>query len=200
MNSQKLTPQAEQQIIDRCQQGQTHDFAQLYDSYFTAIYRFIYYKTMHQQTAEDLTSQTFLKALDKIKSFNEQQGSFSSWLYQIARHNVIDHYRKQATATTASLETIWDVDDRSDLSQEVDDRLALNKVKKYLQNLNSQQRQILIMRLWDNLDYQQISELTGQTPANCRQLVCRGLQKIQENVMMTVGLIIIISSFLWNKL
>lgn len=57
---------SEQQVISQCQQGQLDGFGQLYDLYIKKIYNFIYYKTHHQQTAEDLTSQTFLKALSKI--------------------------------------------------------------------------------------------------------------------------------------
>ena len=84
----------ESQVIKKCQAGELKQFGQLYDSYIKKIYNFVYYKTWHRQTAEDLTSQTFFKALTKIKQFDEIKGSFSSWLYKIARNTVIDYYRQ----------------------------------------------------------------------------------------------------------
>src|SRR6056297_2278284 len=87
--------QRESQAINNCQQGQLDSFNWLYERYIKKIYNFIYYKTMHQETAEDLTSQTFIKALNKINSFDSEQGTFQAWLYKIARNTVIDHYRTQ---------------------------------------------------------------------------------------------------------
>ena len=79
-------------IVQSCQKGSVEDFGRLYDLYIKKIYNFIYYKTHHQETAEDLVSIVFTKALKKINTF-DNSGTFSAWLYRIARNTVIDHYR-----------------------------------------------------------------------------------------------------------
>mgnify|MGYP006312730055 CR=1 FL=1 len=51
-------------------------FGDLYELYFEKIYRYIYYRTLNRETAEDLCSKTFLKALDGLRAFNPEKGSF----------------------------------------------------------------------------------------------------------------------------
>lgn len=187
----------EQKIIAQCQQGNSEQFGLLYDQYIKAIYNFIYYKTMHQETAEDLTSHTFIKALDKIKTFQPNKGSFQAWLYRIARNTVIDHYRTQKPHT--NIEAVWDLGDQQSLVDQVDNKITLDKVNQYLTHLTAKQREIIIMRLWDNLSYQEISAITNETETNCRMIVSRSLKKIQQNVLITLS-IIIISSIIWTRL
>jgi DNA-directed RNA polymerase specialized sigma24 family protein len=68
-------------------------FTEVYDLYASRIYQFIYYKTYHKETAEDLTSSTFLRAFENLHQFNPERGSIGAWIYQIARNLVTDHYR-----------------------------------------------------------------------------------------------------------
>ena len=82
----------EGEILREYQAGNLEHFGEIYDVYIKKIYNFIYYKTHHKETAEDLTSETFRKALSNIKSFDTHR-AFSSWLYRIAQNTVIDHYR-----------------------------------------------------------------------------------------------------------
>ncbi|MFH1412458.1 MAG: RNA polymerase sigma factor [bacterium] len=187
---------SESQIISQCQKGSLEQFAKLYDRYVKAIYTFIYYKTMHKETAEDLASQTFIKAMDKIKTFKSSKGSFKSWLYRIARNTVIDHYRAQKTTCT---EMIWDLSDQQSVIQQVDDKITLDKISHYLESMSKQQREIIIMRLWDGLSYEEIAEITGLSKDNSRMLVSRGLKKVKQSIIISFSLIII-SAILWNRL
>ena len=62
------------QALKQCQQGELSSFDIIYDEYIHAIYRFIFYKTHHRETAEDLTSVTFMKALENIRKYNYVDG------------------------------------------------------------------------------------------------------------------------------
>ena len=84
----------ENEIIIQCKNGNLKNFSLLFDEYKDKIYRFIYFKTQHKETAEDLLSQTFIKALEHINQINIKKGSFKNWIYTIARNNVTDFYRK----------------------------------------------------------------------------------------------------------
>ena len=156
----------ESQTIARIKGGELDQFGRLYDLYIKKIYNFIYYKTLHKETAEDLTSQTFFKALKNIKSFDEAKGSFSSWIYRIARNTVIDYHRTKRTE--ANIDDIWDLSSDSNIETDINTIQKLDTVKKYLQKFKPQQREIVIMRLWDQLSYQEIAEITGLTVANCK--------------------------------
>ena len=84
---------SEKKLIKLIKLGDKESFGILYDRYIEKIYQYIYYKTHHKETAEDLTSLTFVKSLDYLPGFNEDNGNFKAWLYRIARNNIIDHYR-----------------------------------------------------------------------------------------------------------
>lgn len=86
----------ERKLIDLCQKGQLNYFGELYDRYVDQIYKFIYLKTYDTHISEDLTSQVFFQALDKIHSFDttDPNANFRAWLYRIAYNLVIDYYKK----------------------------------------------------------------------------------------------------------
>jgi len=136
----------ELEIIKNCKRGLLSDFSFLYDSYIKKIYGFIYFKVQSREVAQDITSATFLKALDKIKSYDPGKGKFSSWLYQIARNKVIDYYR--AKKPHIPIEDAWDLKDDTNIQADLEIKMKLEKVKEYLQKLNPAQREIIILRLW----------------------------------------------------
>ena len=80
-------------LLAEAQQGQAEAFGQLYDRYVTLIYRYTYYRVGSVALAEDLTSETFLRALRRISSFTWQGRDFGAWLITIARNLVADHYK-----------------------------------------------------------------------------------------------------------
>jgi len=177
--------------IQQCQKGNLTEFGILYDLYIKKIYNFIFYKTLHRETAEDLTSQTFFKALNKIKTYNSKY-NFSSWLYRIAQNTVIDHYR--TNKITRDIEDVWDLSDKTDIPRDADAMLKVEKVKNHLKNLKGIQRDILILRLWENKSYQEIAEIVGKTETNCKMMYSRTIKKLRNNII--ISLIIILSKIL----
>src|SRR4029079_4126878 len=78
-------------LVERAQAGETEAFGRLYDHYSDTVYRYIYYRVGGKATAEDLTSETFLRALRRITDFTWQGRDFGAWLVTIARNLVTDH-------------------------------------------------------------------------------------------------------------
>jgi len=77
--------------IESCQTGNKEAFAELYEYSVTSVYKYHLYRTGHRETAEDLTSQTFIKVLDNFASFNKRKASYKTWLYTIARNTLYDY-------------------------------------------------------------------------------------------------------------
>jgi RNA polymerase sigma-70 factor, ECF subfamily len=177
----------EQGAIKACQAGKTEEFGRLYDAYIRKIYDFIYYKTTHKETAEDLTSLTFMKALEKIGSFSPAKGSFKSWLYQIARHSVIDHYRTKKKA--ANVDDIWDLSGDEDLERDLDAKTKLTEVEKYLHKLKGEQRDIIIMRVWQEMSYAEIAGVLGKSEASCKMAYSRAIALLRQNITL--------AAFIW---
>jgi len=174
----------QEQIIKECQDGNLDEFGVLYDEYFEKIYNFIYYKTHHKESAEDLTSQTFIKALEKIGNYSPNKGLFSSWIYRIARNKVIDYYRTRKSEKDIS--DVWDLKSDQDIVSDLDTREKLAEVSKYLAKLNPEQREIVVMRVWDSLSYQEISEIIEKSEANCRMIFSRTI--LEELYLIDEGL------------
>lgn len=171
-------------IVILCQNGQLENFGLLYDEYIEKIYKFIYYKTHHKETAEDLTSKTFMKALEKINTFTDLKGSFAAWLYKIARNTVIDHYR--ANKYDVNIEDVWDLKDNNDIESNIDIKQKISEVKKYLKDLKSEQREIIIMRIWQNMSYQEIADALGKSEASCKMTFSRAINKLRQEMPLAL--------------
>ncbi|MEK7618277.1 MAG: sigma-70 family RNA polymerase sigma factor [Patescibacteria group bacterium] len=171
------------------QDGKAFDFGKIFDDLSPKIYNFLYYRTHHKQTAEDLTSTVFTKALERIKQFDAQKAQFSTWLYQIAKNALIDHYR--TFKQTGSIDDIWELPSAASVERDVDTALALEKVKEQIKQLPALQRDIIIMRLWDGLSHAEISSVLGITEGNSKVSFSRGIDKLRVEMGILAALFII---------
>jgi len=182
-----------QQQAKEAARGSRGSFGFLYDTYIDEVYRFVYYKVHHQQQAEDITADVFTKAYEKISSFDPNKASFRTWIYMIARTTIIDHYRTSKSAS--SIEDAWDVASDTDLGKEVGDKLDVSYLQPYLSQLSAGQREILMLRLWQDMSYKEIAEILGKSEASCKMAFSRSLKKLKD--IMPISLLI---SFLITKI
>ncbi|MGH3423136.1 MAG: sigma-70 family RNA polymerase sigma factor, partial [Nocardioidaceae bacterium] len=80
-------------LVDLACKGDAEAFGQLYDHYLPGVFRFVYYRVSSRTLAEDLTSETFTRALRSIGKFRWQGKDFGAWLTTIARNLVADHFK-----------------------------------------------------------------------------------------------------------
>ncbi len=177
-------------IIENCQKGRAEKFAYIYDAFIEKIYKFIYYKTGHRETAEDLTSQTFFKALEKIDTFKIHD-NFSAWLYRIARNLVIDYYRTKKNNN--DIDDVWDLSSKEDLELDIDNKNKILEIKKYLQNLKVEQREIVIMRVWEGLTYKEIADILGKNVGGVKMIFSRTISKLRKEMPLALFIAFLIN-------
>lgn len=173
-----MDPQTlENQAIRACQAGQISEFTYLYDQYVKPIYRYIYGKVYDQALSEDLTSQTFLQAMESIRSFSPRaEASIKSWLFAIARNLVIDHWRRERPQV--DLEEIAELPSADDLPEAVAKTIALEKIKTEMQKLTAEQREIVTLRVWHNLSHAEIASLINKKEATVKVAYSRAVAKL----------------------
>lgn len=160
-----------------CQHGNLENFDALYVRHLKGIYAFVFYRTMDRATAEDLTSQTFLKALEHIGSYDAAKGAFSTWLYRIARNTVHDHFR--TLRNHENIDDVWGLAGDDNPFLDTADALSYQEIRDALNHLGKEKRELVLLRLWDGLSYKEIAELTGKTEASCKMMFSRTINDLK---------------------
>ncbi|MFH1046810.1 MAG: RNA polymerase sigma factor [Patescibacteria group bacterium] len=184
----------QQQINDalaKVQAGDTAAFGPVYDAYIERIYRFVYYKTHHRPTAEDLTADIFMKAFAKIATFDSVKGSFNGWIYQIARRTIIDHYRSDRP--TINIEDAWDLAADSDTARDADAAIMVDKLREHLGTLTADQRDIVVLRVWEGLSHREIAEALGKSEASCKMAYSRATKNLQDSMGLAALILFLLS-------
>ncbi len=175
------------QLIREIKDGNAELYSQLIDRYERKILAFIYNMLKSarlEMMAEDLCQETFYKAYRSLKTFREVEASFSTWLYTIARNTVLSELRKQKNVKV-SLEQSGYVPLASAESMPEQSMLRnekVNMVRKAINNLPEKQRSALILREYDQLDYQEIANILGQTVSSVKSLLFRARASVKTQL------------------
>lgn len=157
-------------------------FGEIYDLYSRRLYRFIYFKVQSAEQAEDLTSETFLKAWQYLKEKKEVT-SLSALLYSIARNVVIDHYRRTACEKgNVSLDEAIAVEPpefaSEKLLRETETALEVSQLLDKLHGLKEEYREVIVMKFLDGLETREIAVALNKTSANVRVLLHRATKAL----------------------
>ncbi len=155
-------------------------FTELYHRYLNGIYRYHLARTGLVQEAEDLTAQTFLTALESIRSFRGQ-GSFSSWLFGIASHKLADHYRR--SRIELPLEEAENLHSPVPLPEvTAQQHLELARVARVMRLISPERAEALVLCLFGGLSLAEAAKVVGKSEAAVKMLVHRGLCDLQERL------------------
>ncbi len=167
-------------IITRIQNGDLKAFGELYDISYDSVYRFIYHRIGNHEQSEDIVAETYMKAIKHISHFHgKHEGAFFSWIYRIAYTTMIDHVR--TIHTSENLDSV-EIPYQTDEGHKIDTSSKLSEVMNFLSTLSEKERTIFTMRIWDELSYQEISEITGESVSNAKKIVSRTMAKIAANI------------------
>ena len=170
----------EDQLVERAKVD-ADAFGELYDHYFGQIYRFVYSRLREQNTAEDVTSEVFFKALRAIHRYKPSGHPFSAWLYQISVNAIADHYRSRRPES--------DIDDAigvaapgRSLDEHVAQRDEAARVWAAVESLPAAQRTALTLKLGEDLKLAQIGEIMGKSEGAIKLLIHRGMIGVRHKL------------------
>ncbi|MDO8584931.1 MAG: RNA polymerase sigma factor [bacterium] len=169
----------EPQLIASACDGDRGAYSALYDHYIAQIYRFVYLKTGSKAEAEDLTHDVFLSAWQNIGTYRHRGHPFSSWLYQIARNKVIDHYRTRKFTSPIDETTEGIADLAMQTEHAADQTMELDRVQLAMRELSDDHQNILILRFVDDLTPGEIAEALGKTEGAVRLIQHRAIKNLR---------------------
>ena len=168
----------ERRLVEQAKAGDAEAFGHLYDACVDRVYRFIFFRVSDVPTAEDLTSQVFLKAWQNLGRYRPN-GPILAWLYAIARNTVIDHYRTfKQTVSLDEAAPIAAQDDK--LDELVEFQSEMGSLQESLKYLTEEQQEVLILKFISDFDTDQIARRMGKSEGAIRALQMRALQALAK--------------------
>lgn len=170
---------SEERVLVEQAQADPRKFDALYLAFIDDIYRFVYYKTSIKETAEDITSLVFMQALEHINQFRYTPGAkFSSWLYVIARHKIIDYYRKHHEMV--DLDDVEPLNAPDNTVSQVDEHITQDRIRSVLCGLPAADQEVLQLRLWQDRSYSEMADILNSNVVAIRARYSRALKKFNK--------------------
>ena len=155
------------------------DMEQIYEQYFETVYKYLFCLTRNSDISEELTQETFYRAVKKIHTF-KGDCKISVWLCQIAKNLWYDECRKNRKNLKTSEDTFLEIQN-SDVTEEKviqnEEKMALYKK---LQKLDEKTREVIYLRITGELSFKEIGTILNQTENWARVTFYRGKQKLKE--------------------
>jgi RNA polymerase sigma-70 factor (ECF subfamily) len=156
------------------------DLESFYDEYAGKVYKFFYIKSLDKMTAEDLTSQTFIAFIEKANTVEVE--NYKTYLYGIMRLKWVTFLRDKYNASIAELENIEDFGSYTDgiVSSYESNKGMHSRLVQYVNKLPEKQRQVITMRLIDNMSVKEVASKLGHDKNYVKTTHQRGLKRLRE--------------------
>ena len=159
---------ADEELVVMYAKGNNIAFDVLLNRYKSSVHSYIYYIVRDRDLTEDMFQETFVKVILTIKQGRyTENGKFKAWITRIAHNLIIDHFRQERNENTISNDEV-EVDLFNDMrlcEKTVEDAMVetqvFSDVKKMVEYLPDNQREVLEMRYYQNMSFKEIADRTG---------------------------------------
>ncbi len=168
-------------LVARAQSGEAEAFGLLYDRYVDLVYRYIYYRVGSPTLAEDLVSETFLRALRRIDSFTWQGRDFAAWLVTIARNLIADHFksgRYRLEITTEDILESGPAQTTDGPESAVLDSMTNETLLAAVKQLNPEQQECIVLRFLQGLSVSETALAMGKNDGAIKALQYRAVRAL----------------------
>ncbi|RQW04748.1 sigma-70 family RNA polymerase sigma factor [candidate division KSB1 bacterium] len=172
--------QADEEELVRRAQKDLAQFAVLYDRYVQRVYRFLLARTADVAEAEDLTSQTFLTAMQKLPSYRSN-GHFLAWLFSIARNKQVDNFRKYQRRDVVELSENM-AESHQDLVNDIIQKERRYVLKQILVELPERDYELLALRLAARMSFAEMGVYMHKNSENVKKAYYRLLERLKTRV------------------
>ncbi len=182
----------EEKELIKLAQKDSEVFVKVYDLYYPKIFGYILKRTANLEITQDITSETFFKALNKLWQFRWRNISFSSWLYKIATNEINQYFRK-GKYKSASLDALQEkgfdlvslhnpeievIEAQEKLKQHQDFLICQEKINK----LDIKYQEVIALRFFEQKQIKEIGEVLDKSDGTIKSLLHRGLEKLRTSM------------------
>ena len=165
----KFSEQTDEQLVGSYLKGNNNAFDALLKRYERKVFSYILYSVKNEEVAQDLFQDCFMRIITKLHSgLYTENGKFASWIMRIAHNLVIDFHRQnQGSNVISNDEAEYDLLNDTSVAleysreKEIVDKQTLNDVKALIKKLPANQREVVLMRFYEELSFKEIAECTG---------------------------------------
>lgn len=161
----------------KVQQGQLDKMGLLFERYHRQLFGFYYRMCSDAELSEDLVQNLFLRMIKYRHTF-KGDGQYRSWMFQMARNLLADHYRKNKKMVKddfAEVDRLW-----QDEAQKKNQDEQIQTLEKAMQYLSDDKRELLVLSRYQGLRYREIAELKATTEANIKVRVYRAIKELKD--------------------
>lgn len=168
-------------LVNKAKAGDRGAFGQIYKLYFAKIYRYCEFNLNDKDEAQDICQETFVKAWRSIKKFDTKRANWSiqAFLFTIARNLIIDRSRKKKEL---HLDGYLELTSGEDIYEGFERKNNVDIVKKAISRLEESERQIIILRYFEDMDTKEIANILGINDGAVRVRLHRTMEKLRKIV------------------
>ena len=163
-------------------QGYKLNMEEVYNTYFSMVYNYVFYKLLHKANTEDVVSQVFMKVCRHLHSFDPEKASLKTWIFRIANNTLTDFYRKQKPTVSYShdetgLENVLHIHFDQQYEQECAPtrQIVLNALKQ----LSERDRSFVYMKYFLNITNREIARRMNMNESTVSAVLARARQKLK---------------------
>jgi RNA polymerase sigma-70 factor (ECF subfamily) len=172
-------------LVEKARTGDAAAFGQLYDRYFEVVFRFVYFRTSNRQLAEDLTADTFVRALKSIRTVTWRGSDIGAWFVTIARNLVADHFKSGRYRTETLCAQIWGDDSVAPATLHSAESAAVAHLTNVelltaVMRLNPEQRECIVLRFLNGFSVAETAIAMGKNEGAIKALQYRAIRALHR--------------------
>jgi RNA polymerase sigma-70 factor (ECF subfamily) len=168
-------------LVHLAQRGDAEAFGQIYEEYVDVVYRYVYVRCGSHHLAEDLTAETFVRALRRLDSFTWTGKDIAAWFVTIARNLVVDHAKSSRFKLEVTTGELLDADEAADAPEtEVLARMRDRRLLEAVHDLKPEQQECIVLRFLQGLTLAETAAVMGRKENAVKQLQLRAVRALHR--------------------
>ena len=171
-----MSLEKERYLITLCKNDLSH-FNEIYKAFMPDVYRYCYSKLGNKSESEDVTSQTFLSALENIQNYVFKDKSIKCWLFIIARNIIYKGFRKPESM---EFDETWQGSEDDNVLDAIADKELLLKIEEFVKNFKPPVPEIIRLKIWEEMTFDEIAQILNISVSNAKMSYYRAMSKVNE--------------------